>query len=324
MISSSLTGRTACVVHASEGNHLIEVAITPRSFRETPGSHQTLLKTRGITPRYPDRDYPLDNAEMVALVAGCPALIVGTDEVSEDVLSAGPLRAVVKYGTGMDNIDLEAVKRHGVRVGSTPGTNARSVAELTIGLMLSVARNIPLHDRAVRAGEWSRRIGIELKGRRLGLVGYGAIGREVARLAAGLGMAVVAYDPYVEVDIEGASLEDVLTNSDVISLHLPLTEETQGLLSADKIKTLKEGAVLINTARGGLVDEDALTDELHSGRLRGAAFDTFRSEPSSESPLLESDLFVASPHVGAATMEAVERTGTLAIERLIKLLEGES
>jgi phosphoglycerate dehydrogenase-like enzyme len=293
------------------------VAVTPRSFRQTPGEH--LQRLRELDVRFPDVDRPLDEDEIVALVRGCEGLIVGVDPVTATVLEAGPLRVVVKYGSGMDNIDVAAAEAHGVRVSSTPGANARSVAELAVALLLALARNVSLHDRGVRGGSWKRLTGIELAGKRLGIVGYGAIGREVARIARGLDMDVVAHDPLVDdADVPLVTLEQVLAMSDAVSLHLPLTAETRGIVGPDEIAAMKPTAFLLNTARGGLVDEDALADALRSGRLAGAALDGFEEEPLGDSPLRELDNVVLSPHAGAATHEAVLRTAAQAVDLLLR------
>jgi D-3-phosphoglycerate dehydrogenase len=286
------------------------------------GAHLERLRERGLDVRFPDVDRPLGEAEMVGLVRGCEGLIVGVDPVSAAVLDAGPLRVVVKYGSGLDNVDLDAAAARGVTVAATPGANARSVAELTIALLLALARHVVAHDRLVRGGAWTRRISIELEGKRLGIVGYGAIGRLVGRLAGGLGMLVVAHDPFVEeADVELVPLDELLCSSDAVSLHLPLDERTSGLIGARELALMRPGAVLVNTARGGLVDEAALADALRSGRLGGAAFDCFAEEPlSPESPLLALDSFVASPHAGAATQDAARRTALQAVELLLEAM----
>jgi phosphoglycerate dehydrogenase-like enzyme len=300
---------------------VIAVAITPRSFRQTPGPHLERLAASPLEVRFPEQERSLTEAEMVALVRGCAGLIVGVDPVSEGVLQAGPLRVVVKYGSGLDNVDLAAADRLGVRVRSTPGTNARSVAELTVGLLLALARHVAFHDRSARAGSWARRSGIELNGRRLGLVGYGAVAREVAPIARGLGMEVVATDPFVEdADVELVDLDTLLATSDAVSLHVPLDETTRNLIDAPALARMLPGALLVNTARGGLVDEAALAEALVTGRLRGAALDVFAEEPPASSPLLELDNVIASPHAGAATSEAVERTASAALDELLRSL----
>jgi D-3-phosphoglycerate dehydrogenase / 2-oxoglutarate reductase len=293
------------------------VAVTPRSLRQTPGPHLDRLQAE-LDVRFPDVDRPLDEQEMVELVRDCAGLIVGVDPVTPRVLEAGPLRVIVKYGSGMDNIDVEAARALGVRVGSTPGTNARSVAELAIALLLVLARNVALHDRGVRAGSWRRLTGVELAGKQLGIVGYGAIGREVARIAQGLDMNVVAHDPLVaEADVPLVPLDELYAASDAVSLHLPLTDETRGFVGGRELDAMKPTAFLINTARGGLVDEAALGDALRSGRLAGAALDGFEVEPLGDSPLRQLDNVVFSPHAGASTYDAVLRTSAQAVDQLL-------
>lgn len=294
------------------------IAVTPRSFRAVPGEHLERLRRLGIEVRYPDGERALNDAEMIELVRGCWGLIVGVDPVTEGVLRAGPLRTVVKYGSGTDNIDLDAANRCGVRIASTPGANARSVAELAIGLLLALARHIVAHDRSVRAGSWERRTGVELAGRVLGLVGYGAVGREVAAMGRALGMQVIAHDPYVErADVSLLDLESLLVRSDAVSLHVPLTPLTRHLIGQRELALMRREALLVNTCRGGVVDEEALARALLDGRIGGAAFDSFEREPPDASPLFDIDRFVASPHAGAATDEAVRRTGIAAVEELL-------
>lgn len=300
---------------------MIHIAVTPRSFRNSPGAHHDLLKTEDVDARFADNDKPMQADEMVTFVEGCGGLIVGTDQVTDAVLTAGPLRAVVKFGSGLDNIDLDAARDRKVAVDSTPGANARSVAELAIGLMLALARDIPLHDRAVREGQWAHRSGMELEGKTLGLIGCGAIGSEVLRMARGLGMEVLVHDPYADTGALSISLDQLLPASDIVSLHMPLTDETAGMINADRLRAMKQGALLINTARGGVVDEEALVAALQDGHLGGAAFDSFASEPPGDSPLLRLDSFIASPHAGASTVEAAERTGVRAVRRLLELLK---
>jgi D-3-phosphoglycerate dehydrogenase len=293
------------------------VAVTPRSLRQTPGAHLDRLHAE-VDVRFPDLDRPLDEDEMVELVRDCAGLIVGVDPVTPRVLEAGPLRVVVKYGSGMDNIDVEAARSRGVQVSSTPGTNARSVAELAIALLLTLARNVALHDRGVRAGSWRRLTGVELAGKQLGIVGYGAIGREVARIARGLDMNVVAHDPLVEeADVDLVPLDELYAASDAVSLHLPLTDETRGFVGDRELAAMKSTAFLINTARGGLVDESALADALRSGRLAGAGLDGFEMEPLGNSPLRQLDNVVLSPHAGASTYDAVVRTAAQAVDQLL-------
>jgi phosphoglycerate dehydrogenase-like enzyme len=297
---------------------LSAVAVTARSFRQVPGEHQELLRASGVPVRFAEADHPLDEEELVELVQGCWGLIVGVDPVTAAVLDAGPLRVVVRFGSGTDNVDLEAAGRRGVRVAATPGANARSVAELTIGLLLALARHLVSHDREIRSGSWSRHTGIELAGRRLGVVGYGAVGRQVAGIAGALGMEVVATDPAAgEADVPLVDLETLLASSDAVTLHVPLADGTRGMIGAAQLDRMRPQALLVNTSRGALVDERALAQALAAGRLGGAAFDTFEREPPEASPLLAIDSFIASPHAGAATVEAARRTGVAAVRELL-------
>jgi D-3-phosphoglycerate dehydrogenase / 2-oxoglutarate reductase len=294
------------------------VAVTARSFRQVPGEHQELLRAAGLPVRFAEADRPLAEEELVELVRGCWGLIVGVEPVTAAVLDAGPLQVVVRFGSGTDNVDLEAARRRGVRVAATPGANARSVAELAIGLLLALARHLVLHDREVRSGSWSRHTGIELAGRRLGVVGYGAVGHQVAGIARALGMEVVATDPVVrEADVPLVDLDTLLASSDAVTLHAPLADDTRGMIGAAELDRMRPQALLINTSRGGLVDERALTEALAAGRIRGAAFDTFEREPPEGSHLLELNNFVASPHAGGATVEAVTRAGVTAVRELL-------
>lgn len=304
---------------------MIEIAVTPRSFRATAGSHLRLMDEYGLAARFPDNDRPLNELEMTDFVRGCVGLIVGLDEVTEAVLDAGPLRAVVKFGAGTDNIDMAAARRRGVPVSTTAGANARSVAEMVVALVLALARRVVVHDHRVRRGRWERDTGVELAGKRLGIIGFGAVGREVARLGSALGMDVIAHDPFVEIKgVRAVALDHLLASSDVVSLHVPLTNATRGLIGTRELSSMRPGAFLVNTARGGLVDESALTSALAGGIIAGAAFDAFVDEPPVGSPLLELENFVASPHAGAATREAVERTGAAAVEELVRALGAEA
>lgn len=300
---------------------MTRLAITPRSFRQVPGRHQALLAASGLEVHYPAADRALTEEEMVEAVAGCEAVIVGLDPVSRRVLEAGPLRAVVKYGSGLDNIDLDAARERGVEVRATPGTNSQAVAELTIGLLFALARNLVEHHRSAAAGTWQRHMGRELAGAQLGLLGYGHVGRRVARMARGIGMAVVACDPFVaEADVPLVKLEELLGSCDAVSLHVPLTAQTRRLADHAFLRRMRRGAWLVNTARGGLVDLEALAEALRDGQLAGAALDDFEDRPPSESSLWALPNFIASPHAGAGTLEAAERTGVAAVEAVLEMI----
>ncbi len=249
----------------------------------------------------------------------------------EAFAAAGRLRVVGRAGVGVDNIDLAAARRHGVVVVHAPASSSISVAEHTLGLMLALARHIPRGDAALRRGEWlkSELVGVELAGKVLGIVGFGRVGRAVGQLAAALGMRLLAHDPLLEDDMlrgggaEPASLERLLAESDFISVHVPLNERTRHLLGREALANVKPGARLICTARGGVVDEDALLEALDSGRLAGAALDVFEREPPPPAPLLEHPNVVATPHIAAQTVEAQRRVALDIAAEVLAALRGQ-
>lgn len=249
------------------------------------------------------------------------ALIVrSATKVRRETLSeADRLRVVGRAGVGVDNIDLEAATERGIAVLNAPAGNTVSAAELTVALMLAMVRGVAAADASVRSGEWarSRFQGIELRGRTLGLVGAGRIGGEVARRARAFGMKVIAHDPYLteeragEIGVHMCSLDVVLAESDVVSLHVPLTDSTRGMIDARALQRMKSGSFLVNVARGGVIDEVALAQALHDGKLAGAALDVFAHEPlEAASPLRSAPNIVLTPHLGASTAEAQELVAT--------------
>lgn len=230
--------------------------------------------------------------------------------------AAGRLRLVVRGGVGIDNIDLEAASKAGIAVANTPGANTIATAELTMALMLALARNLmPAHNSITR-GEWERKrfTGIELSGKTLGILGFGRIGREVGRRAKAFGMNVLAHDPYLtataiaENGATAAPFEQVLEQADFITLHVPLTPETRHLIDATAFARMRHGVRLINCARGGLIDEDAAVQALRDGKLSGLALDVYAQEPPQpDSPLLADERVIHIPHLGASTLEAQEK-----------------
>jgi D-3-phosphoglycerate dehydrogenase len=243
---------------------------------------------------------------------------------------AGRLKVIGRAGVGIDNVDVDAATRRGIVVANAPESTVVSAAEHTIALMLGLARNVPQADAALRAGRWERPrfSGIELAGRTLGVLGLGRIGREVARRALGLGMRVVAYDPFVALErfrdlgVEpAATLEEVYGQADVISLHLPLTPDTRGLLDAEAFSHMRPGVRIVNAARGELVDESALVAAIRAGTVAGAALDVFEEEPYG-GELLELEQVVVTPHLAASTTEAQDRAGVMIAEQVVSALEG--
>ena len=268
----------------------------------------------------------LGESDLLQLVADIDAWIVrGATQVTRKLIESAPrLRWVARAGAGLDNIDVAAAKERGIAVLNVPGANAVAVAELVFGLLLGLLRHIPQGDASVRCGEWdkSKFMGRELRGKTLGIVGLGKIGRAVAQRARAFEMTCVGYDPLVSdadvraMGVEPLSLDDLIPRAEILTLHVPLSPETRGLISAERVGRLPRGAFLVNAARGGIVDEAALLAALESGALSGAALDVFSSEPPKGSPLVGHPKVVATPHVGAATVEAQEAVG----EEIVKLL----
>ncbi|MBS1253025.1 MAG: Hydroxypyruvate reductase [Anaerolineales bacterium] len=308
-----------------------KILVTARSFRKVQGSHQQSLSDAGYSIVESPHDRPLEPAELAGLMGDVVGVILGVDEVTPDVINrAARLRVLSRFGVGVDNIDLKAASRRGIVVTNTPGANSVSVAELTIGLMLALARHIAHHDCIVKQGGWERIRGVELSGGLLGLVGLGSIGQAVAQRALGFGMRIVYYDPLPppqevidSLPASACTFEDTLSQSDVVSLHCPLNDNTRRLINRRAIERMKPSALLINTARGGLVDEVALYDGLAQGKISGAASDVFTQEPPRDSSLLALDNFIATPHIGASTRQAAVRVGQMAAENALAVLRGE-
>lgn len=268
--------------------------------------------------------------DLARLVAGFDGVVAGTDPFDAGVIAAADrLRVLGRTGVGYDNIDVAAATRHGVAVCPTPGVNRQSVAEHTVAMILNCARLIPQNIASVRTGGWPQVSGRELHGSTLGLIGLGAIGKAVARIALGFGMTVVAYDPYLDTGfaaehgIRGVPLDELLATSDFVSLHIFLDETTRHLIDARAISTMKDGAYLVNTARGGVIHERALADALADGKLAGAALDVLEHEPlAPDSPLRALDNLLITAHIGAATVESRARSGMMAAQSVIDVLAG--
>ena len=258
-------------------------------------------------------------------------VIRSATKVTADLIDrAVNLKVIGRAGVGVDNVDVEAATRRGIVVANAPESTVVSAAEHTIGLLVALARNIPQAHAALKQGRWERKKygGIELSGKRLGVLGFGRIGQQVARRAAGLGMRVSAYDPYVaherfrELGVERVEApEDIYDVADFITLHLPSNVETRGSLNAAAFGRMRDGVRLVNAARGALIDEAALLDALQSGKVAGAALDVFSAEPYS-GPLLELDNVVVTPHLAASTDEAQDRAGVIIAEQVVAALEG--
>lgn len=263
--------------------------------------------------------------ELKQVIRDKDAIIVrSATKLRKEILDhADNLKVIARAGVGLDNVDIEAAKSKGIKVVNTPGGTSIAVAELTLALMLATARNIPRADLSLKKGLWEKKKlgGVELYNKTLGIIGLGRIGSEVAKRALAFGMKILVYDPYVQQsEFTLVDLDKLLTSSDYITIHVPLTPETQNLLGKAELDKMKKGATLINTARGGIVDEEALYEALSSGKLRCAAFDVFKVEPPFPNKLFELDNFIATPHLGASTKEGQIRVGVEAAEKVIDIL----
>ena len=281
-----------------------------------------------------DVRFGLSPSELVAAVAGASAMIIrSATKVDAAVLDAGTDLVVVgRAGIGLDNVDVVAATRRGVMVVNAPQSNVLSAAEHTVALLISQARNIAAANADLKAGNWrrSRWEGVELHGKTLGILGLGRVGGLVAQRALAFGMHLMAYDPYVSaerarqmgVELAG-SPEALVAEADFLTIHLPRTPETEGLVGHDLLAKAKPGMRLVNTARGGIVDEEALYEAIVSGRLAGAALDVFDEEPTTKSPLFELESVVVTPHLGASTVEAQDKAGQTIAEQVLLALRGD-
>jgi len=261
---------------------------------------------------------------------GFEAIVVGVQRITREMLQNSSVKIIAKHGVGVDNIDLEAATELGIPVTVTPNANAVSVAELTIGFIFALSKKlIDLHNNLYQKRQFVSNVGLELHGKILGIVGFGSIGKEVAKRALCLGMRVLVYDPYVEesnlreLGVEKTELDELLRQSDFVSLHVPLNESTRHLIDREKISLMKRTAYLINTARGGVVDEKALAEALKSGQIAGAALDVFDVEPlPADSPFFDCPNVIMTPHVGAHTYEAILRMNMMAAESIVDFFNG--
>lgn len=304
-----------------------KVLITTASFARTDDAPLRLLKERGLKCTHLRSETPLSKEEMKRQITGCAGVIIGTDPCDAEVMAASDqLRVVSRFGVGVDNVDQVYCRNHGIQFFRTVGVNADAVADNALSLMMACLRKTVAIDADVRNGKWYEPETFELNHKRLGLLGFGNIGAKVAKRAMGFDMEVMAYDPFRNealADCVNAryvdAVEDILKWADIISLHLPALPETYHLISADQLMMMKKGSVLINTARGGIVDEQALADALESGHLLGAGLDVFENEPiESDSRLLKLRNVTLSPHCSADTFETARKVSRAAAQNLLR------
>ncbi len=303
---------------------MIRVAVASRSFSRHPVLRRE-LEERYEFVTFNDQGESLKGQELMDFLGGHHRAITGLEVIDDTLLSALPeLEVVSKFGVGLDMIDMAAMARHGVGLGWSGGVNKRSVAELTICLIIALLRQVPSASRELRAGNWNRPIGRQLSDRAVGIVGCGHVGKDLVSLLAGFGCRVLAHDIldfpefYAQHGVEPVSLEELLRRADVVTLHLPLDDTTRLILDGPRLALMRPEAILVNAARGGLVDEAALKGMLEEGRLAGAAFDVFATEPPEDPGLLDLPNFLGTPHIGGHAEEAILAMGRAAIAGLDK------
>jgi len=299
------------------------VAVTSRSFSKHAVLRAELLEHYSNV-KFNDGGHSLSGEALIDFLRGHQKAITALERLDAPLFAALPeLKTVSKYGVGVDMIDLEAMERHGVLLGWTPGVNRRSVAELVVAAAINLLHGAVKASSEVRSGRWRQIVGRELTGKTIGVIGCGNIGKDVVVLAKAFDCTVLANDIvdyaefYARHSVRPVSLEELLRSSDVVTIHTPLDGSTRNILSRERLMMMKPGAVLINMARGGLVDEIALKELLIRERIAGAAFDVFAEEPPGDAQLLALPSFVATPHIGGSSEEAILMMGRAAIEGLV-------
>lgn len=303
------------------------ILVTPRSLTATPHPLIEHLRDEGHEIVMPAPGKSPDEAELLALVPGVTGWLAGVEKISPRVIeAASQLKVISRNGTGTDNLPIEALLERHIAVRIAAGANAAGVAELAIGLMFAALRQIPLCDAGIKRGQWPRRIGAEIRGRTVGVIGCGAIGAEVARLAAALGARILAFDPMrpnVNVDersLRWGEVAEILAEADIVTLHCPAPADGRPLIGAAELATMPSGSILINTARAVLVDEAAILAALDAGGLGCYATDVFDDEPPTSLALAGHPKVIATSHVGGFTQESVNRATEVAVANLMDAL----
>ncbi len=310
---------------------MLRILLSTTSYQDTPGPHHDLLAASGI--EIIRERGPLNEQKMLEITGEFDAMLCGDDAITRAVIdkSLPRLKLISKYGIGVDKIDVPYATQLGIPVSFCPGVNHTTVAEHVFTLLLALNKNLIEQANAVRQGEWKRMTGHEILGKTIGIIGLGRIGREVAIRAQAFGLQVIAYDVYWPDEFaaqqnisRAATIGEVLTNADIVSLHTNLTDETHGMINAQSISTMKEGAILINTGRGELVTSTDVADALTQGKLAGYGADVLDEEPPPpDHCLLQAKNALITPHVGSRTYESVQRQAMMATQNLLNMLRGE-
>ncbi len=306
-----------------------KILVTPRSLTKDGDPALELLTRQGFELVFSTPGKMPPTGELIRLLPGCAGWLAGVEPIPADVLeTAVDLKVISRNGTGINTIDLQAAQRLNIKIMRAEGANARGVAELTLGVILGLIRSIPFSDARMKRGSWERRKGLELQGHTLGLIGCGKIGQRVAQLALAFGMDVQAYDALPDQrfapgpSFRFTTLAEVLANSDIISLHCPEQADGRAIIDRETLRRLKPGVFLVNTARASLIDETAILEALHEGRVAGLALDVYDREPPAATPLLSDDRVIATPHIGGYTTESVSRATLAAVENLLEFFKG--
>jgi D-3-phosphoglycerate dehydrogenase len=308
----------------------MKILVTATSFKpdsESPAMNK--LRSFADSLIFNPSGKPLSEDELIPLIDGCSGCIAGLDNFTAKVIeNASELKVISRYGIGVDRVNISAAKAKNIVVCNTPGTNSQAVADLTFALILCTARKVSFLDQKTREGQWPRSTGIDLYGKTIGILGLGAIGKAVARRASGFSMKIIAYDPFINKEyaksngIVPADFETVTREADFLCLHLPLTDQTKHIISKDVMNAMKKNAIIINTARGGLIDESAAYELLASGHLGGLGLDVYETEPPQKSPLFQLENVVLTPHTASHTFEATAAMAEMSVQNLIDVLSG--
>ena len=306
-----------------------KILVTPRAFAKSGMEQIERLRKEGWEVHVNETGKSYTKEEFISYAKDVDGIIIGVDLADKEMLDQCPnLKAIAKYGVGVDNIDMEYVQKKGIKVSRTIGSNSLSVAEHAMGLIFTLAKNTYSAVQDVKNGNWNKVYGFELQGKTIGIIGFGNIGKNLARLAQGMNMKVMAYDAmpidteYAEKNhIMIAEYEQLLKESDVISVHMPLTAETKDMIDKKAFAIMKSNAIVINAARGGIINEADLYEALMNKRIAGAGFDVFTQEPPKDSPLLKLNNFILTPHTASKTKEADDNTIRMSTANILRDLE---
>lgn len=307
-----------------------KVLVTATNYSTYCSAAKALLEENGVEVIENPYGRPMTRDELLTVVGDIDGVVVGVDTWNEEIFAHAPmLRAMARFGVGVDNIDLAAAKAYGIQVTNAKGMNSNPVAELTVGLILSTLRNVPAFNASIREGKWDRFMGRDLAGMTVGLLGFGDIAQRVAKKLSGFDVSICAYDLYPnlekarELNVEMVSMEEALHRADVVCMHLPSLPATHHIMDARTFGMMKDGSYFINTARGALVDETALAQALRSGKLTAAAIDVFDQEPvRRDNPLFALPNLFATPHTAAETYDTYHNVGLATARQLLDVFAG--